>query len=344
MAAYADAVAACLPAGARRRASGIRWAARSRCAWPSGGPSSCGGSCSPRRPGSPARPASRRSRSRSSGSSSRRGSSVARVDRIAAFAAAAAARLRRVRGLEPRAADRALGARAAARPDDAHRCARRRPRARRRRSAARPRPRPLPRARPLGRPRPAGAARGRLRVRPPPARAGARDRRLRAPADLASGPTCAPGLRSNSSANLCRSRGVAQPGSALRSGRRGPEFKSPHPDTTDARAWFGRRPSQVRRGARAIVGRAPRSRLRRRLHARPAGAEPRRRTGTGRSARATGSSSTRLATTTRAGRRFDDARAASRARARRGDLDPLHPADHRRHGRRAATPTPAPPR
>ena len=31
-------------------------------------------------------------------------------------------------------------------------------------------------------------------------------------------------------ATLSAARGVAQPGSALRSGRRGPEFKSPHPD------------------------------------------------------------------------------------------------------------------
>src|SRR2546421_8319083 len=32
------------------------------------------------------------------------------------------------------------------------------------------------------------------------------------------------------SATLSPSRGVAQPGSALRSGRRGPQFKSGHPD------------------------------------------------------------------------------------------------------------------
>src|SRR4029453_7894528 len=33
------------------------------------------------------------------------------------------------------------------------------------------------------------------------------------------------------SATLCEPRGVAQPGSARRSGRRGPRFKSGHPDT-----------------------------------------------------------------------------------------------------------------
>ena len=35
-----------------------------------------------------------------------------------------------------------------------------------------------------------------------------------------------------------RARGVAQPGSALRSGRRGPEFESPHPDERGGTAWF----------------------------------------------------------------------------------------------------------
>ena len=35
-----------------------------------------------------------------------------------------------------------------------------------------------------------------------------------------------------------RARGVAQPGSALRSGRRGPEFESPHPDERGGTTWF----------------------------------------------------------------------------------------------------------
>ena len=41
---------------------------------------------------------------------------------------------------------------------------------------------------------------------------------------------CRPGEPSGDYRYPLRARGVAQPGSALRSGRRGPEFKSPHPD------------------------------------------------------------------------------------------------------------------
>src|SRR2546422_2806917 len=57
--------------------------------------------------------------------------------------------------------------------------------------------------------------------------------------------------------DLCRKRllfvpprGVAQPGSALRSGRRGPQFKSGHPDRT----WGNRRfPHEARRRHDAIL-------------------------------------------------------------------------------------------
>ena len=162
-----------LPAGgAGRRVRAIRWAGRSRCGSPSAGPSSCGGSCSPPRPGSRARRGLSEititlARDRPAGADRRK--PARRADRR--LAPPAPARLRGVRGLEPGPADRAVGARAAARPDHAHRRARGRARARGRRSAPRPRPRPLPGARPLGRSRPPGAARGRLRVRPPPARA-----------------------------------------------------------------------------------------------------------------------------------------------------------------------------
>ena len=79
---------------------------------------------------------------------------------------------------------------------------------------------------------------------------------------------------------------------------------------------------------------APRRPLRRRLHARQAGAGPRARRATGGSARATGSSSTRRATTRRARAAIDDARAAPGARARRGDLGRVHRADRARDGRR----------
>ena len=50
LAAYADAVAACV-AASRSTSSGTRWAGRSRCGSPSAGPSSCDGSCSQRRAG-----------------------------------------------------------------------------------------------------------------------------------------------------------------------------------------------------------------------------------------------------------------------------------------------------
>src|SRR4051794_31472731 len=55
------------------------------------------------------------------------------------------------------------------------------------------------------------------------------------------GPRPAPGPAAPS-LTCRRVRGVAQPGSVLRSGRRGPEFKSRHPDR-DRRA--GRRPPFV---------------------------------------------------------------------------------------------------
>ena len=47
-----------------------------------------------------------------------------------------------------------------------------------------------------------------------------------------------------------RARGVAQPGSALRSGRRGPEFESPHPDERGGTARFPHElPSDDRRSS-----------------------------------------------------------------------------------------------
>ena len=42
-------------------------------------------------------------------------------------------------------------------------------------------------------------------------------------------------------------RGVAQPGSALRSGRRGPQFKSGHPDRNRCRRAVGLRTDRARR-------------------------------------------------------------------------------------------------
>src|SRR5207302_1832548 len=59
-----------------------------------------------------------------------------------------------------------------------------------------------------------------------------RDRRLWPPPDRRAARHLRPGRAGLHRLSLTcpPSRGVAQPGSALRSGRRGPEFKSPHPD------------------------------------------------------------------------------------------------------------------
>ena len=93
---------------------------------------------------------------------------------------------------------------------------------------------------------------------------------------------------------ICAPRGVAQPGSALRSGRRGPQFKSGHPDRS--RGGKHRFPPRVSlpglgrpRPRCATLGerrhdyaaavlcsvRAPRGRLRRRFHPRAARPRPR---------------------------------------------------------------------
>ncbi len=75
---------------------------------------------------------------------------------------------------------------------------------------------------------------------------------------------------------ICAPRGVAQPGSALRSGRRGPQFKSGHPDRVGGEPGSENpgSPPMGHPGAgwRLSSGRASRCRLRRRLHAGPAGA------------------------------------------------------------------------
>ena len=50
----------------------------------------------------------------------------------------------------------------------------------------------------------------------------------------------------------CAARGVAQPGSALRSGRRGPQFKSGHPDWAWGSRWF---PTNARLAADQLLER-----------------------------------------------------------------------------------------
>ena len=54
---------------------------------------------------------------------------------------------------------------------------------------------------------------------------------------------------------MARSRGVAQPGSALRSGRRGPQFKSGHPDR-ETRATYAGAGGRVQVGSRSDIGAA----------------------------------------------------------------------------------------
>ena len=68
----------------------------------------------------------------------------------------------------------------------------------------------VPRARPLGRARPPGADRGRLRVRPPPASAAPRDRRLRPSADRRAAGRLRPRRRSSFLA-LRKQRGAGRP-------------------------------------------------------------------------------------------------------------------------------------
>ena len=157
-----------------------------------------------------------------------------------------------------------------------------------------------------------------------------------------------------------RARGVAQPGSALRSGRRGPQFESGHPDLPQGNPQriLPRDPSQRGHSWRRPLSRpqlpAPEGRwrrrhgvelrfavssidaagcpARRRLHALPARAR----------ARARGVPAGRGAARARArpgplrdGAARGDRRPAAtpRARARRGDLGRVHRGHRARHGR-----------
>ena len=265
LAAYADAVAACLAGDAGRRLRAL---------------DGRGGRAAARRAPARARPAAR-PRSAAGISSSTRGAGltislagIVQPGRIAGRRAGRIARSPRLRWrlvlpgpgarhrarVRPADADRAAACRpSASRPDAAHRCARRR------RALMPTDPRldraPRPRSSRCWGARPAGTARGRLRIRPPAACSPTRDRRLRAPLDL----RASRGLRRaalDSSANLCplgvwRSL-VAR---SVRVGR-GPEFESRPPTSAEDRQRVRRVDLRLSLGRWWLARRC----LRRRLH------------------------------------------------------------------------------
>ena len=165
-----------------------------------------------------------------------------------------------------RCARRARGAPARARRRAPPRARRARASTRRRTRSSSPRARRRPGAPAVRTP---GTARSRAarsrtrRSRPaPPSRRVYGESRLRR-VDT-SRPPLAAGTAGQGNGYPCRARGVAQPGSALRSGRRGPQFKSGHPDFPQGGnpGGFPPRESRLRRARKASLGRGRRAGLR----------------------------------------------------------------------------------